>query len=353
MKKQTKQMIVLLVVLAACLACYFGISRYLAHQQENQTDDAPTVGALSGELTGVTLAGEESELAFTCEGGVWSYTDPAFPVNQDTLADLAGLLTPLAAGRAMEITDSLEAYGLASPSYTLTASDAQGGSLTLLVGDANTNGDYYAMEQGGDTVYVLDSGLVSYLTMGLYDFMQLESFDKMNEANITALTLTVGGAEQPLVLTKQTVTTTIPAEEEGEEDTTETSYVWSLDGAELSGLTVSQDYLDSLGEDEEAAGLQDLLDDAVSTLSALAFDRCVDYQAPREELLGSSPAGTPIPLTVTVSYTNDDGAELSTTLYLGASNEDGDYLAMKDDSSYLYVLSADQAQPLFTLAQAL
>lgn len=354
MKKQTKQMIVLLVILVVCVACYFGVSRYLAAQEANQPDDTITVGSLSGELTALTLTGESDELTFTCDGGVWSYSDPAFPVNQDTMADLTALLTPLTAQRAMEITDSLDAYGLASPTYTLFAEDSQGGSLTLLVGDANTNGDYYAMEQDGDTVYALDSGLISYLTMGLYDFMQLESFDPMDEENITSITLTVDGSQQPLVLTKQTVTTTVPAETEGEEATEETSYVWSLDGAELSGLTVSEAYLASLGEGEEAADLQTLLDNAVSTLSTLSFDRCVDYQAQREDLLGKDAgSGAAIPLTVTVSYTNDDGEELTTTLYLGASNEDDERLAMKDDSSYLYVLSGELAQPLFTLALAL
>ena len=51
MKKQTKQLIALLIILAVCVCAYFGIGALLeARQDREETDPSLTVGALSGQL---------------------------------------------------------------------------------------------------------------------------------------------------------------------------------------------------------------------------------------------------------------------------------------------------------------
>lgn len=358
MKKQTKQLIALLIILAVCVCAYFGIGALLeARQDREETDPSLTVGALSGQLASLTLSCYDETLSFTHSDSGWAYSDPAFPVDQDALEQLALQLTPLTAQRVLDSQDTLAAYGLSVPLCTVTAVDEQGASLSLLVGDETPSGGSYAMVEGtAGPLYVLEDSLVAQLTQGLYDFMEFDQFDPLSEANISSLSLTVSGSADSLLFAKETKTETVPADTPEEESTTQTSYLWALNGVSLEQCSIRDDYLAAMS-DEEGTDIptpNSLLQDALAALSSLSFDSCIRYQAQPSDLLGNGgQEGDSIPLELTIRYTDTDGTDRAVTLLLGNSVDDGgDRLAMKEGSSALYTLSGTLADPLMALALA-
>ena len=352
MKKQTKQLIVLLVILAVCIVGYLAVTQILTRQQaeleaQQSADDITT---LSGQVTQITktAAGEELTFLYDAETG-WSYTDPVFPTAQDNLEELANLIAPLSPERVMTAEESLDAYGLDQPAYTFTAQDDQGNSLTVQVGDANSNGDFYAIVNGDEsTIYSLDPALVNILAMGLLEFMELPELPGLSESDLISVTLEAAG-DAPVTITKETV----PAEEEGAADT----YLWYLDGTPVDQLTPSQDFLDALeARGEDPADAATLLEDLLSALSRMRVTACADYSDPQRSLLHGNGAreGDPVPLTATIQYTDDEDAAQTLTIYLGGQwTEDTDYyLAMFDDDPAVYPIFYNMAEPLYYFAAA-
>ena len=350
MKKQTKQLVVLLVILALCVAGYFIINAVLTRQAAGQ-EDGDTVGALSGQLTQISVnADREDDYTFTySEEGGWSYTDPIFPVDQDAVDDLAGLLSPLTAERTMAAEEALASYGLDQPSYTLSARDAAGGTLSLFIGNANANGDYYAnLEGDGETIYSLSPELVGLMSAGLLSYMALPELPNLDEADLLSVTLEAAG-DDPVTITKETV----PAETEGASDT----YVWYLDGTPVDQLAPGQDFLDALeARGEDPADAATLLEDLLSALSRMRVTACADYSDPQRSLLHGNGAreDDPVPLTATIQYTDDEDAAQTLTIYLGGQwTEDTDYyLAMFDDDPAVYPIFYNMAEPLYYFAAA-
>ena len=357
MKKQTKQLIVLLVVLAVCVAGYFAVTQILTRQQAQleEQQHADDITILSGQIAQISVnAGWENGYTFTySEEGGWSYTDPIFPVDQGAVDDLAELLVPLSPERVMQAAEPLASYGLDLPHYTVTATDEGGNVLSLLVGDANSNGDFYASLEGdSETIYSLDPALVQLLSKGLLDFMELPELPDLAEADLISVTLEAAG-DDPVTITKET----IPAETEGDSDT----YVWYLDGTPVDQLAPSQDFLDSLAaQGEDPTDAATLLEDLLSALSRLRIDQCADYDDPGRSLLLGNGAqeGDPVPLTATVNYTadSDDGTGEPATLkiYLGGkwSEDDDYYVGMFDDDPAVYPIFYNMAEPIYCFAAA-
>ena len=352
MKKQTKQLIVLLVILAVCIVGYLAVTQILTRQQEQleQEQNADDITTLSGQVTEITKTSAGETVTFRYDAGAgWSYTNPAFPTAQTDLNELADLLTPLAPERVLTAEESLAAYGLDLPSCTLTATDENGNTLTFLVGDANSSGDYYAMLEGdSDTIYTLDPALVDILSKGLLEFMELPELPDLAERKLISVTLEAAG-DDPVTITKETV----PAETEGASDT----YVWYLDGTPVDQLAPGQDFLDALearGEDPTDAAT--LLEDLLSALSRMRVTACADYSDPQRSLLHGNGAreGDPVPLTATIQYTDDEDAAQTLTIYLGGQwTEDTDYyLAMFDDDPAVYPIFYNMAEPLYYFAAA-
>lgn len=81
MKKQTKQLIALLIILAVCVCAYFGIGALLeARQDREETDPSLTVGGAVRSAGLLTLSCYDETLSFTHSDSGWAYSDPAFPV---------------------------------------------------------------------------------------------------------------------------------------------------------------------------------------------------------------------------------------------------------------------------------
>ncbi len=366
MKKQTKQLLAVVIVLILCLVAFFAVTKYNESQAAKAAAEATgtTLGSFTGDLVSLSFYNGSETLDFTCTDGVWSYSDPAFPVAQSYLTDLSSLMTSLTPDRSMEQSDTLEAYGLADPAYTVTASDADGNTLSLSIGSATTSSSsYYAMVEGSDAVYTISSDLVNAVSGDLYDLIQLESFPTLSEANISGVTLTT--ASGALTLTKETSTVTEPAETEGGEDTVTDVYTWYIVNADGSRTSVADATLNaafmaavppdgtSESTDTSTAAITgtSLKDDLVTALTSLKVVSCKDYNA-SSAVLAECGLDSPT-LFLTVSYTDGD-ADSTFSLTVGDSLNDGsNYYAVLDDSSAVNVIDVTLTTPMLNMVNAL
>lgn len=343
-KKQKSGLMVLLLVLVLCVAGYLGIQAHnkQVQAQKDADEEASKVYLSSlGDVTKLSFTNSNGEFSFQLQDGVWQYLpDPDFPLNQDKLTTLVSSLKSLTAVRSFEPGDSLSSYGLDAPAVTLTASDSDGNSLTLLFGGASGSNNY-AMAQGGSLIYTVSSTFVTDLDYQLNDLVQLETFPSLTEKSLDSVTITLNG--KTLTLTKETETTEVTssdtdASEASAQPESTTSYVWyavSSDGTRtpVDALTPAS-----------GKSASDVMDGLKDALSYLSFQSCENYKADDNALAGyglTSPA-----FLVKVSYTLTDGDGSTTDgtylLTIGSQNTDGSaYYAVKDNSSAVNLLKAD------------
>ncbi|MGE4354118.1 MAG: DUF4340 domain-containing protein [Oscillospiraceae bacterium] len=350
-KKQKKGLVILLLVLALCVAGYLGIQAHNANvqaQKESAEEAAKVYLSSLGDVTTLSLKNDSGEFSFQLNNGQWLYLpDEDFPLKQNKIDTLTTLLGSLTAVRSFAPSDSLSAYGLDTPAETLTASDSDGKTLTLLFGGA-TGDNYYAMEQEGDLIYTVSKTFVSDLSFQLNDLIKLETFPSLTEQSLDSVTIST--QDQALTLVKETETSEVQedsddtdADASAQSEVTTSpepavSYVWYVVSAD--GTRTPLDTLTPASGKSES----DVMDTLKSTLSALSFKSCENYKTGSDDL---AQYGLDMPtLTVKVSYTltDSDGntEDGSYRLAVGSQNEDASaYYACKDSSSAVNLVTAD------------
>lgn len=335
MKKQTRTLAVLAVLVVVCLGGYFALKGWNQAQEEAEH----TYLARITDVSRITYDKDGLEMSFTYDGdGLWTYDgDETFPLNADDLDAIGALFESLEAQKVIREPEALSSYGLDAPRRIVTvegqpADDESASSVTLLLGDEVDSNCYVMVEGEEDTVYTISSDLFDKTDCTLLQLGQPEQLPALKEENVEAVELSQNG--QTVSLTKATRTETIETgetDEEGNPETEEvTEYTWSLDGTELP-------------QDSQA------VDDLVSALAQLNFTECLAYKSAQEELEAMGLAGTGT-LTLTVTY--GDGQTLS--LLCGAlTGEDSDIVyAMQEGSDMVHALSASVEETLSGLLQA-
>ena len=124
MTKNKTALAVLCVVLALCVAAGL-ILILLPKDGEKQSPVISFSSVYSMTFDG----GTGTEYEYVNDGGVWRCAlDSSIPLNQAVFDRISGFLNNLAPVSQMEISDSLEAYGLSAPAMTFSARDESGGA---------------------------------------------------------------------------------------------------------------------------------------------------------------------------------------------------------------------------------
>lgn len=313
MKKQTKQLLVLVGAVVLCAALYLVLSLY------NRQAETETVSYLTDleDVTALSFYNGEETLSFSLVDGVWQWDgDSAFPTDQSALTSLAENARTLSADRTFDTPESADSYGLDAPAYEITLSDSAGNETTILIGNSVDSSYYYAQVEGKTPVYTISS-LVSQLDVDLMDLAQVETFPSLSEDDMETIAIEREG--QTLTLTKRTTTETDDTSGE-----TTSTYQWSLDGQDIDA------------ENDALSGI-------LSDLSYLYFSSCYDYQSDQEELAA---CGLDTPITVTV--TCNDGTAMK--LALGSATDDGSYYyATLNGSQAIHRISESLVEDLRTV----
>ncbi len=205
MKKQGRNFIILVAVLAVLLAGYYGLVQYNRHQQEKEADqvdgvvladiDPENILRFSYRYNGETYAFERVQVTAEPErAGVdtetqqdaqaaepqaetqWvSVEDPSLSLMQSRLDIMAAKFTDVVARDVITAVTDLAQYGLEDPENVLHWETAEN-SYTYYVGEYNSfGGVYYICEPDSDTVYTVDSSLVTGFGYSLEELIEEEA----------------------------------------------------------------------------------------------------------------------------------------------------------------------------------
>lgn len=164
MKKQKKQMAVLLLILLA--AC--GVLGFVSISSKEETETIAEEGFIVNDIE----ADEATKLIFTNSTGTYSLRkeeeewvleeDKTADVNETEVTRLLAAVAPLRSADRIEQVEDLSLYGLDSPVRTIMVSNGEKNS-TILVGDFNeiTDTYYICLEEDTSTVYTAEYDTVS------------------------------------------------------------------------------------------------------------------------------------------------------------------------------------------------
>lgn len=319
MKKKTRQMLLLLGLLAAAIVALLLVKlvNHLSEQRSQaETEANTTYITLPSAPDTVSWQADDAMLTLTKDGnGSWIWSeDAAFPLSTTLTENLTNTLTDLSTQTSFSPEDTLSAYGLDTPSYSVTVSSGSESKTILFGGSFSDDGDsyYYAKLADDDTIYVLDSTIPSALVSSIYDLADCAPIVSITETDITSVTI-------------QGATDTTLQQQATEDEDGNSAAAWTLNGTDVTEETLTSSL--------------------VSELLNPTFTSMADWKPDADTL--SSYGLTAPTAQVTVSCSGSDGY----TLAIGTETSDGSsYYATTDNGNSIYLISASKINDLLDVA---
>lgn len=329
-KALLKQLLLVVLLLAAILLSITLYRHHRAAQTEEPADtpeQSDSASAVQEGYSQLTYSNGSATLSFSRdEDGVWVWSDdPSFPLDDSTVVRILNLLTGLKPQQTITDGDTLEAYGLETPSATLTATDSSTDTVTTLsFGKATTDGTsrYLLMNDDQSTVYIVADTLFQELSIPIFEMCRLPEFPAWTSQNLTEITVS-GAVDTDL-------TAIHPEGSDSGEADADAAVSWRAEGA---NVTDSETVLNLLGE-----------------LKDLSFSKCIDYR-PAEEATALCGLDTPT-LTLTVVYQSAGQEETLTLTVGGLTMDQTGYYTRLDDDSTIYQLDTDAISTLLQVASS-
>ena len=176
MKKQRKQLLIMVVFLAFLVIAYFALGAYNEAQskkeEENTQQETFVVTDLDYEdVVAFSYNYEEESNSFTKTDDVWSYdANTAFDVDESLVEDMLSAACSLVAQDYFDAYESLDNYGLDAPQKVVSLTFADGSVVNLQLGNYNDIvGYYYLMVEGDSNLYLVDSTLLNTFDVSYAD----------------------------------------------------------------------------------------------------------------------------------------------------------------------------------------
>lgn len=333
MSWKEKRLITLLSIILAvlCAAVLVVLSvRYRAARARADADAAVSAAvedvAADTGYTRLSYHNGAATLAFARDdSGRWFWeSEPDFPLDDGHVEAILALLGALKPQQTLDLPEDLSEYGLDSPHASLTAATADGAELSINMGNTTTDGDsYYALINGDGKLYIIADTLYLAMETPIYDMCVLPELPDLSEDRLSAVVLQGPAGETDSEEEPSRVTTVLSAirDESG-------AVTWRSGGGNVTDL----------------ADVRALLAD----LAQLRVSKCVDFR-PSDE--AAALCGFDDPVSLTVSYAADSGANEAFTLYVGTQNLDatGRYVRIGDESA-IYLMELAYLDPMMRLA---
>lgn len=338
-KKKQRQLFIMLIVLAVLVVLLAGgilLNKWNTQRKEEAEDAATPRVVTMEDVTGLTLTNGGESLSFALdEDGSWYWTEDAeFPLDDSVCAALASLAEEFTADQQMDILDDLAAYGLEEPAQKLTLTDGSGESTTILVG-IQTGDLYYAMVEGGDQIYTIDSTLPDNLSLGLYDMAQLADYPALSSDIMQSASIQGQNTEEFTIK---------EVEVEAESDTEDGNSSASAGEPEV---TTEYHWFRSDGSDVTE---ESLVTSLRTELDTIAVDSLAYFKPTGDE---RAACGLEAPTAVvTVRYTQD-GEEKTSVLTIGGYEEASDsyYCTLDTNPDEIYLITADTVENSVEIAE--
>lgn len=291
MKKKTKNL-VLLFILLAVLAVVYVLVVFISDTNEKKKEEESEKESIENtvkilpvnDINDIQYEKDGNLLEFKYTDGEWKYTpDDGFVVNQTRAEAFKNAILNLTAVRTLEKMDSLDAYGLENPLYSVTVYDTDGSEAVLQIGE-QTGSYYYAKIKDDSQVYTISRDLLVYLDYELMDYV----------ADITAPDLSADNV----------------------------SYIRIDNGSILELKKENDEWSYNEGDGYKTVTNSAAITDVIETIKGFTGGECQNYNCKAEE---KSQYGLDIPYyDVLVNYTDADGNMQTYRLYVGNMLESGD-----------------------------
>lgn len=202
--RKTTRLVVLLGVLAVLCAAVFAVSHYQEKQEQIKASGEVILSVPTDSVTAVSWSIDAGSLSFTKDDDGWHYDgDEAFPVDEETLADMLAPLESLSASFVIEDVDDYGQYGLDEPVCTVTLT-ADGTEYTIKLGDLSRMDEQRYLSLGDGKAYLaahdlteefdtvlsemlLDDAIPDFDTVTRIEFSGTESYDVVRDEEETSL----------------------------------------------------------------------------------------------------------------------------------------------------------------------
>lgn len=303
MTKKTKKLLLLFGIFLLLLGILFGIQVRDKRQEQKAAEEKEAAKIYVTDLKNVSEVRYDvgnGEFGFAKQNDKWIFTeDSDFPLKQSVPEQIIDTFGKLEAQRELKDGDSLEAYGLKNPAYTVCLTTTDGAQTTLQFGNA-VDDSYYLTVEGTDRVYTVVSGVLDELQYTMDELAQFDTYPEIGSGNLLKETITENGK-----------TTTYDSEKE---------------------------------EDAENIAA------VAGGLGAVKLDTAAEYSVSDEDLpkFGLDEKAR---ITVEVTYKAND-IEDAMTLYIGNTNGSDKRYVMINDSRIVYLISDEVCKNILNVDDA-
>lgn len=186
MKKQQRQLFVLVGVLVVLLCAFLGLKQYNKAQADKPVEEDEkifVIDAAEEDVTQLAYDYEGENCAFEKEEDTWyAAQDHSLNIKQTRVTSMVNGIAPLEASQVIENVTDLAQYGLTEPQKTLTVETAAK-SYILYVGDKNDlTSSYYVCFPSTSSVYVVSATDINRFNYGLDELVEEETETSAEES---------------------------------------------------------------------------------------------------------------------------------------------------------------------------
>ena len=398
-KKKGKGLLFAVLILIVLLVLYFVIDlQQKKADQEAETEETEEsslpVSVTDDEIAKVTVKNGDVTMTYTKSDDTWTYEeDHDFPLDESAVDTKMSKLTSLTVDRVLESPEDLSEYGLDEPKQEVTVLKTDGTAFTLYIGNQNSsNNDFYVKVDDGADVYTMPASSVNVFDMQPYDVAKADTFPTLESTNIRNIKVEKEDGTVEFA-SDETATSWTVKDQDGNEEKAGTTAASDLTTA-VSSLSYKK-FIDYKGDDLARYGLYkpaetvtvvteeteaeteeetetEEVSEAASESEPVSETETTESETGSEELATEAVSEIATEEATTEAATETETAteavteaateaeseteteepktiEVTTTLLIGNTNDDGDYYVKLADHDGVYTMAESTLEKLLNV----
>ena len=380
-KKKGKGLLFAVLILIVLLVLYFVIDlQQKKADQEAETeetkDSSLPVSVTDDEIAKVTVKNGDVTMTYTKNDDTWTYEeDSDFPLDESAVDTKMSKLTSLTVDRVLESPEDLSEYGLDEPKQEVTVLKTDGTAFTLYIGNQNSsNNDFYVKVDDGTDVYTMPASSVNVFDMQPYDVAKADTFPTLESTNIRNIKVEKEDGTVEFSSDETGTSWTVKDQDGNEEEagttaasdlTTAVSSLSYKDFVDYKRDDLAQYGLDKPAEtvtvvsEETEAETEEETETETEEVTEVATESETATEAVSEEEMTEAATGTETATEAATEAETEPESEteteepktieVTTTLLIGNTNDDGDYYVKLADHDGVYTMAESTLEKLLNV----